>query len=326
MRRLGLAVLLTLAAASTSAPAASAARFASPSEARALRSAFLHERGHAGTVITAITVSTTAPGWASVAYLPAAQAVAAKVKIITVTREYYRDRPRSHPTPTKLPPKKAKSDLKKDLWVKLTYEGSGSEHYKSTDSGAGECGGSTETSTVTAKVEPAKWKYAYLLDLDKMEREAGGLDPLVRLVSAPTDVSVVRDLEREQTHCNPPNESWSCITTFGAPRNVFPGMVAFTSSGTNILTPMVAASAPQGTGCVDTLGIFGLQPGFTGAAVAINWHLIGGMLPADPYAPIPVTYQRNALNKVNACSTFSGNGPCSDTTEWSGEVTLSHPL
>jgi hypothetical protein len=323
----GAAVLLSLYSASV----AEAARLAKPKEAKALRAAFEHEKGHKGALITAITVSTAMKGYAAVAYLPGpSQARAARPKVINL-RQIYSEQPHKPPKPVAKPPKKAKDDLAKDLWITITYEGSGSEHLHEQANDPGVC--QSDITTESVDVKPYGWRYVYQVDLDKTidytESKDGysAVDPLVRVLSPPNDVSgAISQHWTEATTtdgldgCSNTSTDSAATSAFQGLPKVLPGVISFSDRGLEILTPFVISSCdPSGPHnlCVQPITTaFALK----GASVAVG-QLGFATLPANTDTPIAVT-EADSLANVTP-EVCAGTTSCNDTFNWSGTVTVS---
>lgn len=319
-----------VASALVCAAPASAARLATPKEAKPLRAAFLREKGHKGATVTAITVSTAAPGWAALAYVPvrkARSASLAKAKIITVKHKIYRDKPVSHPKPARRPPKKAKVDLSKDFFVDIAYEGQGEEHFAAHEVDTAGCGTPGETTTGDLKVDvtPMKWKQVYRVDLDKMHVLAPAATPegdfyvlpLSFIISPPTDSSVVEDRSADSTDCTGsagPHEQ--CQLTYGGATG--PANVVFTSGGT-LLGPLFELAS---NGCAGASGFLTSTPmSWVGNAsrLGLPWHFVNGIL--SNLNARNVNYARSAVSHASACEQQAW-ASCSDSFDFSGIVSL----
>lgn len=309
---------------------AEAARLATPKQAKALRAAFEHEKGHKGAVIVAITTSTADKGYAAVAYLRSssqAKAAASGPKVIVV-HKFYSDQPGNSPKPIAKPPKKAKDDLSKDFWISIVYQGSGSEDLKAQYNG-NSC--QSDIITNTATVKPATWRYEYRIDLDKAinfsESKDGSyeVDPLVRVLSQPNEVSVaVSDNRTEQITsngldgCGNVTYVSTATSAFQGTRNAFPGVVAFTDRGLEVEIPSIRSTC-------DPAGPFNLclQP------IATAWALNVGASVAVQKLGFTTVYQNtNTPINVSEKDTLQNVTPvvcqgamsCSDTFEWNGTV------
>jgi len=313
--------------------AADAARLAKPKEAKELRAAFEHEKGHKGAVIVAITASTALKGYAAVTYLPGSrQAKAAHPKFIDL-HEFYREQPQMRPEPVAKPPKKAKDDLSKDVWITITYEGSGSEHLaaQTTSSGSG-C--KSDTVTESVDVKPYRWRYVYQVDLTKTvnyyESKNGfyAVDPLVRLLSPPNDVSgAIAQTWTEATTtngldgCDDSSTTSNASSAFQAISKVLPGVISFTERGLEIEAPFVISSCdPSGPHnlCESSITTaFALNVGASAAVAELGF----ATLPANTDRPIAVSNEHNSLGNVTP-EVCAGTVSCSDTFDWSGTVTV----
>jgi hypothetical protein len=231
------------------------------------------------------------------------------------------------------PPAAVRADLERSFSVAVTYSGSGSETvaydqtYNSVCAGAG---GFTDTQQDT--VSPMSWTVRYVVKLDAVESAVRGSSgvTLVTQVGYYRSRSSIRAREKLtrtaiDRGCNGKPTTFTCTTAYG-PAPPSQGLLSFPASGgLEIGVPLTS----RGTGDCDpsdyTLGPSLWDSGATTALVS-TLGLVGGKLPADPYAPVKVAWPAGSAGNAEGFqqSPCAGDGlSCRDTLRWSGTVTLS---
>ncbi len=329
--RLPIAGLLALAI--LLAPAAAhAAALVGGREQAAIAKAFLARRSHRGQAIVSTRISTVVRAWAVVKSVrpEAAGRRTAAGRTPRLQSTYYHLKRGG----VKLgsPPAPARADLARDFRVAVQYTGSGAETiayhqlYRSVCPGSG---GFTDDEAATIK--PMSWRVRYVIDLDALQsavRSSAGtvLVPAVSFDRSRSQVSAREILTRTAIDrgCNGQPTTFQCDTTYapGAPAD---GLLSFPPTG-GLEVGVPTTSNPSGD-CDPsdyTLGPSLWDSGVT-TAVTARLGLVGGALPARPYAPVPVAWPADALalHPGFPASPCQGNGAaCHDTFRWAGQVTL----
>ena len=326
-------MMTVVCAAALTAPASGmAARLVGGSTQTAIAHAFSAQRSHRGQVIVSIRTSTVSRSWAvvrSVTPQAAGQTRSGAAPVLHST--YYRLAGRRvHPAP---PPRAVKADLARRFSVEVVYRGAGSEsigylqRYKSNCPGSG--GFNDQTSET---ISPMSWTVRYVVDLDALESAVRGpagvtLVPNVSFDAAGSRIdaseTVVRSLQ--DVGCNQRKTTFTCTTTF-TPGGTDPGgrLSFLAGSGLEVGVPM--AAHPGGACDPDN---FTLGPSLwdSGGATALasRLELLGGALPAHPYAPIRVSWPGGSAAQALgfAVSPCQGDAAaCTDTFGWQGTVAL----
>jgi hypothetical protein len=327
--RLRVAGLLALVVALAPA-AAHAARIVGGREQAAIAKAFFARRSHRGQVIVSTRASTRARGWAVVKSVRPERAGrrTASGRTPRLQSTYYhliRGR-------VKLgaPPAPARADLSRAFRVVVQYTGSGSESiayhqlYRSVCPGSG---GFTDDEAATVK--PMSWSVRYFVDLDALQsavRGAAGtvLVPAVSFDRSGSRVSAHEVLTRTVVDrgCNGQPTTFECDTTY-APGSPADGLLSFPAGRVEVGVP--TTSNPSGD-CDPTDYTLGPSLWDSGAttAIAARLGLVGATLPANPYAPVPVSWPADSLALTSGfpASPCQGDEACRDTFRWSGHVTV----
>ncbi len=329
--RLSLAGLLTLAVMLLPG-VAHAAKLVGGREQSAIASAFVARGAHRGLAIVSIRGSTSAPAWVvvkSVRPRASGRATAAGNPPRLQSTYYRLARGR---VKTGAPPAAARSDLARDFRVAVVYSGSGSETiayrqlYRSVCPGAG---GFTDSQSET--VQPMSWSVRYVVDLDALQsavRAPGGtvLVPAVSFDGSQSRVSAHEILSHTAIDegCNGQPTTFECDATYslGSPSD---GLLSFPAAGgLEIGVPTKANPSGDCDPSDYTLGPSMWDSGAT-TAVATGLGLVGGGLPANPYAPVRVSWPGNSPAQVagSPLSPCQGDGAaCHDAFRWSGHVAL----
>jgi hypothetical protein len=309
--------------------AASAAKLAGAKQDGALRTAFQRDRHHTGASIVSIRVSTAKAGWAMIEWIPkgAPESVTSAAKPTVQRTTYHGTKPDSKP------PKKVKKDLLEPLKVRLTFEGKGSESVDLKTTSQGECGGSV-TDERTESISPIQWNISYVLDLDHFtlirtsDPHYGGdlLQVLTHYEPSRSTVSVIEQRHHAATDdCDGATNTYDCTQTFGSPSQDSTGAVAIDRLGL-VVQLETQLTATQGD-CANTT--FAAKPYYDDGGISAftpALRILGGDLPADPYAPVTVTYPTNDfLEGYNGACALSGTTECHDDYSWTGQIQL-HPM
>jgi hypothetical protein len=329
--RLTLAGLLTLAV-MLPPGLAHAAKLVGGAEQSAITKAFFARGAHRGLTIVSTRVSTTAPAWVVVKSVrpQASGRTTAAGHVPGLQSTYYRlARRRVKPG---APPAAARADLAGDFRVAVVYSGSGSETiaydqlYRSVCAGAG---GFTDQQSETIK--PMSWNVRYVVDLDALQsavRAPGGvvLVPAVSFDGSQSSVSAHEILSHTAIDrgCNGQPTTFECDARYslGSPSDALLSFPA--TGGLEIGVPTKANPSGDCAPSDYTLGPSLWDSGAT-TAVAPGLGLVSASLPANPYAPVRVSWPGSSLARLSGSllSPCQGDGAaCHDTFRWSGHVGL----
>jgi hypothetical protein len=176
------------------------------------------------------------------------------------------------------------------------------------------------------------WTVRYVVDLDALESAVRGpagvtLMPNVSFDAAGSRIdgseTVVRSLQ--DVGCNQRKTTFTCTTTF-TPGGTDPGGRLSFPAGSGLEVGVPMAAHPGGACDPDN---FTLGPSLwdSGGATALasRLELLGGTLPAHPYAPIRVSWPGGSAAQALgfAVSPCQGDAAaCTDTFGWQGTVAL----
>ncbi len=312
--------------------AANAAQLVGGREQTAIAKAFFARRSHKGRAIVSTRVSTVAHAWAVVKSVrPQAPGRRSASGLRPRLRSTYYHLTKGR---EKLgtPPPAVRTDLARDFRVTVLYTGSGSEAivyhqgYRSVCPGSG---GFTDEEAATIK--PMSWSVRYVVDLDALQsavRASAGtiLVPTVFFDSSRSKVSAheVRTRTAIDTGCNGQPTTFECDTTY-APGVAGDGLLSFPpTGGLEVGVPVTANPSGDCDPSDFTLGPSLWDAGATTAVTPVL-GLVGARLPAQPYAPVPVSWPGTSLSLVSGfpVSPCQGDGAaCRDTFRWTGHVAL----
>jgi len=325
----GACLLLPLLA----APTALAAKLVGGRQQAEIERAFIAQAAHRHQVIVSVRASTVSPAWAAVRSVSperggrtTSSAATPKLRIAY----YERIRGAEHPAS---PPAAVRADLARDFKVEVVFTGSGAESivydqaYRSVCAGAG---GFTDQQTVA--VDPMSWTVSYVVDLDDLvaavrSSDGTALVPNVTFDAGGSHLDAVETLGRTlvDAGCNGKPTTFNCRMSFRFGGSEPGGQLSFPpAAGIDVGLPMVAASAGSCDPTDYTLGP-SLWDSGAGAALVRQLGLVGGSLPAAPYAPISVSWPGGSAQYSEgfATSPCQGDGSaCSDDFHWNGKVAL----
>jgi hypothetical protein len=312
---------------------APAAKLVGGREQAALARAFRTGAGHRHRVIVSIRVSTVSPAWAVVRSVRPAGVAGSHAATPSVSSTYYHRA--GHSERVRTPPVGVRSDLASPLRVAIVYAGAGGESIAYEQSSHSACGGAgpfTDSETVT--VRPMAWRVRYIVDLDALEAAVPGapgalpsLVPHVTFDAAGSRLDAVENVSRTvlDAGCNGSPGTFRCQTTFhlGGPDPA--GQLSF--PGTAGLEVGLPTSVTTSGACDPNDYTLGPSLWDSGAGTALvgRLGLVGGSLPADPYAPVRVSWPGGSAQPRDgfAASPCQGDGAvCSDTFHWQGTVRL----
>lgn len=325
----GVAVLAGVGAAP-----AGAARLVGGREQGAIRRAFSALHTARGQVIVSVRSSSVSPAWAIVrsvtphtASSTGAGAVAPRLSSSFFHRAGAAWRPGA-------PPPGVRADLTRSFAVAVLYAGSGSETvtysqtYKSLCAGAG--GFTDQQSDV---VSPMSWSVRYVVDLDRLLAAQGTaaqptLVPAVSFDAGRSRLNAHESLTRSfvDAGCNGGTVRRACNVSFRLGGPTPAGQLDLSAaSGLAVGIPMRTSSTGDCNPGDYTLGPSLWDSGGT-TALAGGLGLLGAHLPANPYAPVHVSWPTQSAQQSRgfAASPCQGDsGACTDQLQWRGTVTLS---
>jgi hypothetical protein len=325
----GACLLLSL----VGAPVALAAKLVGGREQAAIERAFTAQPAHRHQLIVSVRASTVSPAWAAVRSVSPERGgrTTASAGTPQLQIAYYRRVGGSEHPGT--PPAAVRADLRRDFQVAVVYTGSGAESivyaqgYRSVCAGAG---GFTDQQTVT--VDPMSWTVRYVVNLDDLvtavSSSAGGvLVPNVTFDAGGSRLDAVETVSRTlvDAGCNGKPATFNCRVSFRLGGSGPGDQLSFPpAAGIEVGIPMVATSAGACDPSDYTLGP-SLWDSDGGAALVRQLGLAGGSLPANPYAPIRVTWPGGSAQHTLgfATSACQGDGSaCGDDFHWTGTVAL----
>jgi hypothetical protein len=315
------------------APAARAARLVGGREQAVIERAFRARAAHRHQLIVSVRASTVSPSWSAVRSLTPERGGRTTPRAVTPKLQiayYHAVRGSERPA---APPKAVRADLQRDFRIEVVYSGSGAESIVYKQSYRSVCAGQgnfTDQQIVT--VDPMSWTVRYVVDLDDLAaavRSSQGtmLVPDVTFDAAGSSLDAVQTLSRTllDAGCNGNQTTFMCRMSFHL-GGLDPGdLLSFPpAAGIDVAVPMVAGSAGACDPNYYTLGPSLWQSG-AGAALVRQLGLVGGTLPARPYAPISVSWPGGSAQGSDgfATSPCQGDGSaCSDDFHWQGTVAL----
>jgi hypothetical protein len=314
------------------APAGMAARLVGGSTQRAIARAFSAQRSHRGQAIVSIRTSSVSRSWAVVRSVTPQRAGQTKSGAApTLNSTYFHLTGRGvRPAP---PPRVVKRDLARRFAVAVVYRGSGAEtivYSQLYRSGCQGLGGFTDSASDT--VTPMSWTVRYVVDLDDLLSAVRGpagpaLAPNVAFDAGGSAITASETVSRTlwDRGCNQKANTVSCTTAFAA-GGVDPGGQLSFPSGLGLELGLPLAPRQRGACNPDN---FTLGPSLwdAGGATALvgRLQLLGGTLPANPYAPVRVSWPQDAATTTQgfAVSPCQGDGAvCHESFKWRGTVAL----
>lgn len=326
------AIVLTVTAACLVAPAVSvAARLVGGGEQAAIVRAF--DASHQHDAVVSVRASSRSPGWSVVRFVTpeAGGRTTPSGATPRLQSAFYHRVGRGEAAGS--PPGAVRAELDRPLDVAVVYSGSGGESitygaaYKSDCAGDG---GFTDSETVT--VAPMSWRVRYVVDLDDLlaaVRSADGTT-LVPEVSfdgpaSRLDASETLSASTQDVGCNGTMTTVTCTEAFRLGGADPAGDLTFSpADGTEIGVPMTDSAHGTCLPADFTLGP-ALWDGGGATALVSRLGLLGGRLPANPYAPIRVTWPLSSAAQAQgfAASPCQGDtSACTDDFHWSGTVSL----
>lgn len=311
------------------APAgASAARLAGGRRQAGLERAFHATAAHRARLIVSIRTSTVSPAWAVVRSVAAPRA--GRAGALRLSSAYYRqagsrERPGS-------PPARVRADLDRTFRVAVVYSGSGSETIDSNPAYSSVCagvGGFVDRETVS--VSPMSWTVRYVVNLDDVlgagrSAQGSAVVPAVTFAAGGSRVSAVERLTRvvQDVGCNGRTSRFTCTKTFH-PGGADPAgrLSRGPGGGLEVAVPVRVTTKGACSPADYTLGP-SLWDGGAATADAPHLGLFGGALPANPYAPVKVSWPGGSAlgGQGFATSPCQDDATCGDAFHWRGTVRL----
>jgi hypothetical protein len=327
------AIVAGLCAVALAAPSAGlAARLVGGHTQQAIARAFSAQRSHRGQTIVSIRTSSANPSWAvvrSVTPQAAGQTRSGATPPLRSTY-YHLAGGRVRPGP---PPRAARTDLARDFRVEVVYSGSGGESISYKQKYTSVCAGAGAfVDDETDIVNPMSWTVRYVVDLDDLLSALHGSDgttlvPDVSFDAAGSHITASEIVSRsvQDFGCNGTATTFNCATTFvaGGPD---PGGALSFPGGAGLQAGVPMAARQRGACNPDnfTLGP-SLWDSGAAAALAPRLKLLGGTLPARPYAPVTVSWPADSAQQAEgfAASPCQGDtAACTDAFQWRGTVSL----
>jgi hypothetical protein len=332
----GLAIVAGVCAVALALPSAGlAARLVGGRTEQAIARAFSAPRSHRGQAIVSIRTSSVNGAWAVVrSVTPQAAGQThnpANPANPALRSTYYRlVHGQARPAP---PPRAVRADLARDFRVAVVYAGSGRESIAYQQQYQSQCAGAGFfTDQESDTVSPMAWRVRYIVDLDDLRsavRSSGTttLVPDVTFDIADSHVTATETISRsvQDVGCNGKMTTFDCTMTFGAGGPGPGGQLSF-PAGAGLEAGVPVAVRTHG-GCDPDNFTLGPSLWDSGAATALAapLKLVGGTLPARPYAPVTVAWPAGSADQAQefAASPCQGDGvACTDAFSWRGTVSL----
>ena len=326
-----LTVLLALAALVASLAMlpgrAGAAKLIGGREQAAVARAFESTAARHHQLIVSIRASTVAPSWVVVKAVTPGSTPRLTSTFFHVAG--------GHAQPS-APPGAARADLSAPFSVALVYKGSGSEviayqqTYRSVCAGAG-----GYVVTQDDNVSPMSWTVRYIVALDKVvtavaSPQGGSILPTVGFQAAGSRLTAVEKVTRTTVDngCFGSPATSRCTSSFHLTAAGADSQLAFDpGAGTEIGIPMAGRTSGQ---CAPDDYTLGPSLWDDGAGTALvpslgSLGMLGSRLPANPYAPIRVSWPANSAQSSEGFLASPCQGipaSCTDQLNWHGIVQL----
>jgi hypothetical protein len=329
----GLAIVMGACALALAVPSVGlAARLVGGRTEQTIARAFSAQRSHRGQAIVSVRTSSVNGTWAVVRSVTPQTAGQTRSGATPALRSTYYHLVGGQARP-KPPPRAVRADLARDFRVQVVYAGSGRESIAYRQNDQSVCAGTGFfTDQETDMVSPMTWSVRYMVDLDELlsaVRGRGGttLVPNVTFEAAGSHVSATETISRsvQDVGCNGKATTFDCTMTFAAGGPDPGGQLSF-PAGSGLEAGVPVAARSQGACDPDnfTLGP-SLWDGGAATALVRQLPLLGGTLPARPYAPVKVAWPGGSAEQAQnfAASPCQGDGAvCTDAFAWHGTVSL----
>ncbi|HUZ85053.1 MAG TPA: hypothetical protein VMU66_10185 [Gaiellales bacterium] len=329
-RRAAIAVgCLASCIAAAGATAADAATLLGGRQQAAVRRAFLSGGANRRRAVVAILGSSTNPAWAAVRWVvpdPGGNASPARRAPYVQSTYYVRSGSSARAAS---PPAAVRSELSRPFSVAVVYSGSGAESIAYNQTYTSPCAGAGAfTSQQTDAVLPMSWSVRWVVDLGKLLAAVGRGDsatlvPKITFDGAASHVDAVETVQRtlQDSACGGSLQTLTCRRTFRTGGPDAAGALALNPRGDIVVAVPLASST---AGSCDPGGYtLGQSLWDSGAAAATvrTLGLLGGRLPGNPYAPIRVSWPRDASGVATSPCQGQPSG-CTDRFAWHGTVQL----
>ncbi|HEY1569052.1 MAG TPA: hypothetical protein VGF68_18645 [Solirubrobacteraceae bacterium] len=329
----GVAIIVGLCALALAAPPTGlAAQLVGGHTQQVIARAFTAQRAHHGQAVVSIRTSTVNGSWAVVRSMTPQTAGQTRSGATPGLQSTYYHLVGGGVRPAP-PPRPVRADLSRDFRVAVVYAGTGHESIAYLQNYGSVCAGSGFfTDQETDTVSPMAWSVRYVVDLDRLlsaVRGAGHITfvPAVSFDAAGSHVTATETIDRsvQDVGCNGRATTFRCTTAFAAGGVNPAGQLSF-PEGAGLQAGVPVAMRQKGACNPDdfTLGP-SLWDGGAAAAVAGPLKLLGGTLPARPYAPVAVAWPAASADLAQdfATSPCQGDGAvCTDAFQWHGSVSL----
>ncbi|MGH2857475.1 MAG: hypothetical protein ACRDMJ_08310 [Solirubrobacteraceae bacterium] len=311
-------------------PDASAATLVGGRAQAAIRAAFEAQPAHRGEAIVSIRASTAAPAWAVVRSVTPQRAGDANApsSVPRLHSDYYESAGGGEHEGS--PPAAARRDLDRPFSVAIVYQGSGQESISYARQYTSGCAGQGDMSDQEIDtVSPMAWDLRFVVSLDDLLSAVSDsgqtvLVPQVSFDTADSSVDAVETVTRTMVDsgCGGSPSTSTCRIGFRAGGADPDGLLSFAAGGApQIGVPLAQSSAGDCDSAAYPIGP-SLWDGGAAAALADRLGLLGGRLPSDPYAPVPVSWPASASPDLAASPCQGDGAACTDHLRWSGTVTL----
>lgn len=311
---------------------ARAAKLAGGGRQAAIKRAFTAHGAHKRQTVVSVRTSTVNGAWAvaeSVA-LPRAGRAGGKAGNLRPTNTYYHvvhgaERPGKPPGPVQ-------ADLGRDFKVAVVYAGSGSETINYTQKTLGVCqaaGGWIDQQTETVK--PMSWSVRYVIDLDSLaaavsDGRTAVVVPAVTLDRGASSLNAVAQTTRSTVDlsCNGTTVTTRCAIRYRLGGSGSDNWLSLIPAGLEVGIPMSKSSLGSCDPDSYTLGP-SLWDSDAATALAGKLRVLGGSLPANPYAPVKLAWPFSSSLVADGAiaSPCQGNpAGCIDSMNWKATVRL----
>ena len=310
--------------------AASAARLVGGHEQAAILRAFLHTRDGTSATATSVRSATAMPSWVVVRWVIPATGTETRPPSPTLHSSYFHVSG-GHVTAA-MPPDAARRDLQAPFSVGVVYAGAGRETINYSQATRSICNGDgnyvdSESDTVT----PMAWTVRYVVNLDRLQAavtdgRASAVLPTVSFQRGGSALTATEQVTRSSVDqgCFGPTRTIRCTTTYHLRVPGAAALLGLSAAGLTVGIP--DATGNRGDCAADDYALGPSQWAAGGATAGVGaLSLTGGRLPANPYAPITVSYPLGSAGAQQGYLTSPCQGitaSCTDTMRWSGTVRL----
>jgi hypothetical protein len=329
---LGCALALLGGLAAWGASPALAARLAGGGRQAAIKRAFTAHGAHKQQTVVSVRTSTVNGAWALVesVRLPRAGRTGASAGNLRPTNTYYHVVHGAERSGN--PPGPVKADLGRNFKLAVLYTGSGSETINYTERTAGVCqaaGGWIDQQTET--VTPMSWSLRYVIDLDSLAAAVSDgrtvvVVPAVTLDRGASTLNATEQTTRSTVDlsCNGTTTTTRCATRYRLGGSGSDNWLSLIPAGLEVGIPMSKSTLGSCDPDSYTLGP-SLWDSDAATALAGKLKVLGGSLPANPYAPVKLAWPFGSSLVADGAiaSPCQGNAAaCTDSMNWKATVRL----